>query len=151
LISRYTFLGLFKWLWLKIRGHRIVVCGNCKICGLCCRDLNLTNGDHWIRSKDEFKLLVEKKPEYSRFIHTGYTPGGIMVFSCECIGSDGLCGDYENRPDFCRTYPETDLYFMGGELPDHCGFSFKVMPSFDRILERESNRSANNPRNIDIE
>ncbi len=63
-----------------------------------------------------------------------------MKFRCEFISEEGFCADYDNRPDICRDYPESDLYFMGGELTAYCGFRFDIVPSFKRFLKREIKR-----------
>ena len=145
-ISRYTFVGFLKWLWLRATGRQVVVTGECLMCGRCCHLLNLSHSDKWIRSEREFRELVEEHPEYARFRHVGYTLSGIMTFECDYVSEDGLCGDYEDRPEFCRTYPEIELCFMGAGLPEHCGYQFEVSPSFQKLLKRsKANYKGNVP------
>ena len=139
-ITRFTFFGLLRWLRLRFTGKQVIVAGHCFQCGVCCTDLNLSRKSHWIRSKAEFDRLSEKMPEYRRFKHIGYSLTGLMKFHCDCLTKEGYCGDYEGRPDFCRDYPEPDLYFMGGDISPHCGYSFQIIPSFGRILNREMKR-----------
>ncbi len=133
----YTPLGLLRRLWLLATGRQSIVAGECLQCGNCCREINLSRKNHWIRSEADFRRLAAEHPEYGRFKHIGYTVTGLMKFQCEFITAEGFCGDYENRPDICRDYPERDLYFMGGELTDLCGYSFRIVPSFRRMLKRE--------------
>ncbi len=136
---RYTLTGFFKWLWLRVTGRQVVVAGECLQCGRCCSRLNLTWKDHWIRKEKDFEEMLAEYPEYERFEHIGNTPAGIMIFSCDRLTDDGLCGDNDNpdRPAFCGSYPDHDLCFMGGELLDHCGYRFETAPSFRKMLKKE--------------
>ena len=136
----YTLVGILRLLWLRATGRQVAVTGECLQCGRCCREINLYKKNRWIRSESEFTRLTAARTEFARFRHTGYTLTGLMKFACEHVNEAGLCGDYENRPDFCRSYPETCLYFMGGELKEHCGYRFEVAPSFGRMLRRELKR-----------
>ena len=139
-LLRFTPKGLMKWLRLKLTGREMVVGGSCLMCGRCCRRLNLSYGDRWIRSEKDFNSLVEDFPEYKRFHIVDETPAGLLVFECDMLTQEGLCGDHDGRPDICREYPEPDLPFTGGELLDHCGYSFKEVPSFKKHLEKARNR-----------
>jgi hypothetical protein len=132
--------GIFRWLRLAAARRRVFVSGECLTCGSCCGNLSLSRGSRWLRSEAEFKRLSKERPEYARFRIIGMSATGLLKFSCDCATNEGLCGDYENRPDFCRTYPDEDLYFMGGELPAHCGFRFETVPAFDKILKKELDR-----------
>jgi uncharacterized protein len=146
LIPRFTFHGMLRWLYLRATHKQVIVEGNCLQCGVCCRDLNLSRKSHWIRSKAEFSRLSAELPEeYERFRHIGYTLTGLMKFDCKHLSKEGYCSDYENRPALCRLYPEADLYFMGGDIQPFCGFSFKIVPSFGRMLKKEMKRSADDP------
>jgi uncharacterized protein len=137
-LRRYTFIGFIKWLWLGLRGRRVIAAGECLLCGRCCHRVNLTGeNDRWISSSREFKRQAARRPDYARFRLEGATITGLMTFCCECAREDGACGDYENRPDFCRVFPEPELFFMGAELLDGCGYRFEVVPSFKRMLERQ--------------
>ncbi|MFA6450179.1 MAG: YkgJ family cysteine cluster protein [bacterium] len=150
LIPRFTFFGLLRWLWLRASRKEVIVEGFCLQCGVCCRGLNLSRKSHWIRSKAEFARLAAELPEYKRFIHNGNTLTGLMKFDCNCLSKEGYCADYEGRPDFCRAYPEADLYFMGGEIPPYCGFKFAVVPSFGNMLRREMKRATDDPPNTPV-
>ncbi|HOC93430.1 MAG TPA: YkgJ family cysteine cluster protein [bacterium] len=141
-VSHYSFLGLARWLWLRLLGKEIIVSGECDMCGGCCRALNLSEKGRWVRTEEEFRGLVEKYPEYARFKHCGFTTLGLMTFECSMLGPDNLCADHDNRPELCRVYPETDLYFMCGALPRSCGYEYKAAPSFRRALRRASRKKS---------
>ncbi len=58
----------------------------------------------------EYVEMLEKETEDINSIHFYY---------CPKLGADGLCTDYENRPDICRTFPNNPLI----SLPEKCAFS----------------------------
>lgn len=122
--------------WLKLRGLEYAVAGKCEMCGRCCENLNLNIGSRWIRSEADFKRLIERHPEYSRFIKTGRTLSGVLKFRCSMLDEDGLCSDYENRPDFCGGFPAADLPLLGGVLNSHCGYRFEIAPSFRKMMKK---------------
>ncbi len=148
-VLRYTPAGLAKWLWHKARGREVVVAGQCDMCGRCCLHLNLSYGDRWIRKEKDFRAMLKDYPDYDRFELIGKTDGGLLIFKCSMITEDGKCGDHENRPDICREYPDPDLLYSGGELLDHCGYSFKVVPSFKRVMQAAQKTSRNGNGHIE--
>lgn len=142
ILFRYTLLGVIRWVRLTLARKRVYVAGEYLKCGRCCLNLNLSKGSTWLRTRKMFERLRAERPEYNRF-HIIKESGGtdLLWFRCDCATEEGLCGDYENRPDFCRTYPDEDLYYMGGELPAHCGFRFEIVPAFDKMLKKEFARA----------
>jgi len=144
-LVKFTPSGLLKWLKLKITGRELIVAGECRMCGRCCRHLNLSYKDRWIRKESDFDQLVEKYPEYDRFHITGKTPAGLLIFRCDRVTDEGRCGDHAGRPDICRDYPEPDLPFSGGELLDHCGYYFKAVPSFKKQLDKAHKSPVGDP------
>lgn len=135
-VLKYTPSGFLKWLLHTLTGREVAVGGRCLMCGRCCKHLNLSYGDHWVRKEKDFLAMLKDYPEYDRFELIGETDSGLLIFQCNVLGEDGRCGDHENRPDICREYPDPDLYYTGGELLEHCGYCFKVVPSFKRVFEK---------------
>lgn len=84
-----------------------------------------------------FEKLKRAHPEYERFVCVDRSPTGILIFNCGCLDENNLCGDYDNRPAFCRLYPSKKLYFMGGEFMKGCGYRFEVVPRFSRMLKKK--------------
>jgi uncharacterized protein len=137
-LLRFTPSGIMKWLAVAAHGKQMAISGECLMCGNCCRRICLTGGNFWIRSEKEYRKCLKKYPEYEWFRPLGRSWPGVLVFECTKLGEDGLCGDYENRPGFCREYPHTDIFFMGAELPEKCGYKFVVVPDFKKMLHHES-------------
>lgn len=87
---------------------------NCRSKGNCCKSfgLNLTiNKDiSWgkeLKTKLKVNNLEFLIPKRAPYYDTEYALA--FQFDCTKLGKDGLCTDYENRPDFCKRYiPKQD-------------------------------------------
>lgn len=137
LLSSYSFLGLIRYLRMKCMGKEVLVIGSCLSCGRCCRKINLEGRGGWLRSNDDFLAVLKDYPEYERFTLTGRDQQGFLQFSCTWLTEDGLCRDHENRLPLCESFPDKNLYFCGGALPDKCGFSIREVRPFSKYLEEE--------------
>ncbi|SHO50189.1 hypothetical protein SAMN02745220_03301 [Desulfopila aestuarii DSM 18488] len=137
-LKRYSILGWFRAIRLKCSGKKVVVTGSCNLCGRCCRRVSLEAGGRWLRSEAEFNRLLTIYPEYRRFSLTGRDSQGFLLFTCSWYDEpSGVCRDHENRLEICRSYPDIDLYFTGGEIHGGCGYQFSEVVPFEKILKRE--------------
>lgn len=137
LVRDFTITGLLHYCWLKLSRKELLVVGSCLCCGNCCRALNLEGPSGWLRSKKTFKKLLTRNPEFKRFEITGHDGSGYLLFRCNRLDDNGLCGDYENRPSVCLDFPHKDLLFCGGTLPTGCGYGFVEITSFNKILKKK--------------
>lgn len=133
----FSLVGIFKYLWLKVRGKSILVTGSCRGCGACCRSICLEGSDGWLRSRKAFAEIVKKNPEYKRFEVIGKDQQGFLLFSCTWCTPQGTCLNYENRLPLCCNFPESSLVFAGGQLPVNCGYTFTEVVPFEKILRQE--------------
>lgn len=136
----YSLRGLCHYLWLKVRGKTVMVTGTCHGCGRCCREISLEGAEGWLRSEQSFQRIVEKYPEYDRFVIIGKDSQGFLLFSCTWCSAEGTCSDYENRLPLCRNYPESSLLFVGGRLLTGCGYGFAEVVPFAKIFRQEMKR-----------
>ncbi len=134
---KYSLLGWIRFFHLKLRRKKVVIEGNCLMCGRCCRRICLEANGRWLRKEKEFYRVVEKHPEYSRFTVVGRDSQGFLLFSCSWFTTAGICKDHENRLPICRNFPDTNLYFTGGEVPVKCGYLFREITSFATVLKKE--------------
>lgn len=89
----------------------------CKKCGQCCRGFRIPGfrSEDWLQVKALYPFLRKR--------YTA-TPWGIqVVWDCTRLVSDGngcmICSDYNNRPQFCKAFPETN---KKQPTPEGCGF-----------------------------
>jgi len=147
-LKRYSLLGWFRFLRMKLSGKVVMVNGGCNLCGRCCRRLSLEAGGRWLRSEEEFKRLVKLFPDYDRFVVAGRDNQGFLLFTCSWYDDvTGVCRDHEKRLEICRNYPDVDLYFTGGEIHEGCGYRFSEVVPFKEILNQEMETQHDNRRN----
>lgn len=93
------------------------LCETCRAPGACCSGfgLNITfKADGWME-----QAAIDMAERGLPFVPIApiFGDGGMRLpeghvpvrFRCTLLGSDGRCGDYENRPDLCRHYePASD-------------------------------------------
>lgn len=137
----FTIVGFLNFTILKLTNREILIGGSCQCCGACCRSLCLDDGKGWIRKEKDFKVVVEDNPAYSCFQIIGKDNSGYLLFRCTSLLDNGKCGRYENRFQFCKDFPDRNLPFCGGELPKGCGYVFRSVVPFSKILDKEIDKS----------
>lgn len=106
--------------------------GYCCKCGDCCRYILCVEP----YTELGFKLMKLFNPSYRRFKIIGRDKYDNLVLACSLIREDGLCPDYENRPDICRNYPNPDKIYSGGTLYKRCTYRLVPEKSFAEHLDR---------------
>ena len=115
--------------------------GECLQCGKCCQNIILFHRGRTIKTIGQFEKLVKKNPFYEHFnLIYKDKKNGYLYFSCDKLGSDGKCTDHENRPEICRKYPRSKIFFYGGNLLQGCGYYIKPEKTFSKILKKELKR-----------
>ena len=88
------------------------LCENCGDPGRCCKDIKLTRKAFGGITKLECLVILAtiEHPD-PHMLNTGlpFLPEYVgedeqWRFSCPRLREDGRCGDYENRPNLCRTF-----------------------------------------------
>lgn len=137
-LRHYSLQGWLRYLRLKLLGKELVVEGHCVLCGRCCRRISLEAGGQWLRNRKKFEQMLNEYPEHERFRIIGRDQQGFLLFSCDWFDEQtGVCSDHANRLDLCRSYPDPELYFTGGELNKECGYRFSEIVPFKRFLDKE--------------
>lgn len=112
-------------------------CFSCGCCGSCCKLASseysyeqlkerAKNGDKFSQdfvsifipytSKEEPRKLF---PEYIELLEQTFVSEELYFYHCPKIGENGLCTDYENRPDICRIFPSDPLVVF----PTKCSYN----------------------------
>lgn len=129
-------IDLKKFLYTKILRKKYYRKGNCLGCGKCCKKIYVQTSKHVIQDEKEFEKL--------KCLHRFYTYLTIvdkdetgLVFSCSNLDEEtNLCKNHKNRPGICRRYPQEELFRMGGELSEGCGFKMVPIVSFSEVLDK---------------
>lgn len=120
-----------------VEGKYYTRTGSCNGCGQCCQNIALIHDGQVISRLSEFDALKEKFPEYAAF-RVSKTDGEGLLFKCSHLQEDNSCGIYDNRPGFCRNYPDETGLILGGKLPSECSYQFKLKQTFDEVLKKNS-------------
>ena len=111
--------------------------GNCLGCGKCCKKIYVQTSKHVIQDEKEFEKL--------KFLHRFYTYLTVvdkdetgLIFSCSNLDEETkLCKIHKNRPGICRRYPQEELFNMGGELSEDCGYKMVPIITFSEVLDKK--------------
>jgi len=132
---------LKKFIHTKILRRKYYRSGNCLGCGKCCKKIYVKTSNHVIQEAKEFEKLKYLHPFYSHLSVVDKDETGL-VFSCSNLDEKtNLCKIHKNRSGICRRYPQEEIFMMGGELSEECGY--KMLPIvpfsevFDKIVKRE--------------
>ena len=137
MLPSYPVNRLFRYLKYKLLGRELIISGGCRQCGNCCRKINLCVDHAWISSPRKFKKLVKEDPDYERFRIVGRNRHGPLDFECTWLREDNTCGDYENRLDFCREFPNKEIFIKNGTLPEGCSYKAQEGVPFGKVLDKE--------------
>lgn len=129
-----NFFYILKLNVLSFFGKKYIREGQCNGCGHCCKNISVKHGKNIIKDLKQFEILQRKMPLYRMFKVLEVAEDSV-IFQCIYLDEDtGKCLDYENRPPICRNYPHEVLFKIGGHLSETCGFSFRPIKSFEKIL-----------------
>lgn len=133
------FKNLKKFFYLKILRRKYYRVGSCARCGKCCKKIYVKTHNHVIKDEKDFKRL--------QYLHIFYTYLTVvdkdeigLVFRCSNYDEEnGLCKIHKKRPGICRRYPQEELFLMGGELSENCGYKFIPIETFSEVFEKVKN------------
>ena len=98
---------------------------DCPRIGHCCKVFYL----HGPEDKDVLERFIDEETPFRR-LHT-FEDRPQCVCSCDNLGPDGLCRDYENRPDLCRKFePGTDALCILSCGPPTPWSLLQLLPEF---------------------
>lgn len=128
-----------KFIYSKILGRKYYREGNCLGCGRCCKKIYVKTHRHVIQDEKDFEKLklLHKFYTYLTVIDKDETG---LVFACSNLDEEtNLCKIHKSRPGICRRYPQEELFTMGGEITEGCGYKMVPIITFAEILKKKLN------------
>lgn len=130
-----------KFLSLKILGKKYIRTGKCKACGKCCQGIHVRHSKHLIQDEEEFERLKEQHYFYN-FLEIVEKNELGLIFACTKVHPEtGKCTVYSQRARICKVYPQEELFMMGGEISEDCGFSFVPIQSFEEVFQKVNKKN----------
>lgn len=134
---------LLKFIHSKILGRKYMRRGKCKSCGKCCTGIHIRHAKNFIKDEEEFEKL-KKLHYFYNFLEIVEKNELGLVFACTKLDREtGKCTVYNQRAVLCRTYPQEDIFMLGGIISEECGFYFEPIHSFEEVFEKVSKKSKN--------
>lgn len=126
---------LKRFFYTKILRKKYYRKGRCLGCGKCCNKIYVQTHKHVIQDEKEFEKLKLMHRFYTYLTVVDKDKTGL-VFSCENLDKEtNLCKIHDKRPGICRRYPQEELFMMGGEIPEDCGYKLVPIIPFAEILD----------------
>ena len=125
-----------KFVALKFLGKKYLRTGKCNACGKCCHGIHVRHSKHLIKDEEEFEKLKEQHFFYNYLEIVEKNELGL-IFACTKVHPEtGKCTVYNKRARICKVYPQEELFMMGGEIGEDCGFSFVPIQSFEEVFKK---------------
>lgn len=117
--------------------------GECLRCGLCCQKIYVRH-KNIIQTEKEFNRLKLLHPFYTYLEIVDKDELGL-VFNCTKFDKEKhICTIHKERCGICRRYPSEQIYKMGGELAENCGYKFTPIETFDEVFNNIKKKKKNN-------
>ncbi len=127
---------LKKFFYTKILRRKYYRTGSCKCCGKCCKKIYVKHAKGVIKEEKEFKKLQLLHPFYTYLEIIDKDETGL-VFKCKNLDDEThKCKIHKSRPGICRRYPQEELFKMGGELAEDCGYKLEPIIPFKEVFEK---------------
>ena len=126
---------LKKFFYTKILKRKYYRVGQCLGCGKCCKQIYVKTHNHIIQDEKEFEKLKYKHIFYTYLTVIDKDELGL-VFSCSNLDEKtNLCKIHKKRPGICRRYPQEEIFAMGGQLSEDCGFKLVPIVPFSEVFD----------------
>lgn len=130
---------LRKWFYLYILHKKYYRTGSCNACGRCCQKIYVKHTSV-IQTEAEFERLKKMHQFYTYLKVIGKDETGL-VFECTNLDkATHKCKIHKKRPGICRRYPQEELFGMGGNLAEHCGYKLLPVESFEDVFTKVQKR-----------
>ena len=128
--------NLKKFVWSKILRKKYYRTGKCNCCGSCCKKIYVQSAKGVIKEEKEFERLKLLHRFYTYLKVIGKDETGLIFECCQLDEETKMCKIHDERPGICRRYPQEEMFVMGGDICDDCGYKFEPVVPFDEVLQK---------------
>ena len=128
--------SLRRFYYLNILGRKYFRSGKCNRCGRCCEKIYVKHGKKILKDEDNFKKLQNLHAFYTDLEVVGKDDTGL-IFRCKQLDpKTRLCKNHKKRDRICRDYPQEEIFTMGADLSENCGYKFTPIIPFSEVLDK---------------
>lgn len=129
-------ISIDNWIASRVFNRKYIRSGKCKGCGRCCQSIYVRHSSNIIKTQEEFDNLRINHYFYSYLKVIDKNETGL-VFECTKLDPETKkCTIHKNRPLLCRQYPVEEVFMMGGEISENCGYKFTPIKSFEEVFKK---------------
>ena len=134
-------LKKFKdWFFYNILRKKYYRSGHCLGCGRCCEKIYVKHGKSVLTDASHFFKLKSMHNFYNDLELLGKDENGL-IFACKNLDKESRkCKIHPFRSKICRSYPQEEIFMMGGDMARTCGYKFTPIYTFEEILRRQKKR-----------
>lgn len=127
---------LKRFYYLYILKRKYYRSGKCNCCGRCCEKIYVKHGKNILKDEETFNKLKNLHYFYNDLEVVGKDETGL-IFRCNNLDPiTKLCKNHKKRDRICRDYPQEEIFMMGANLSDGCGYKFTPIIPFSEVLEK---------------
>ena len=134
--------SLTRFIMFRFRKPEFIRQGSCANTGQCCRNLGILYPKFWDHIPGLVSFLKWWHGMRYNFLYLGTRENGenkegMLVYECQYLTKENLCGIHRYKPKLCRDFPSTTLWGYP-KLHKGCGYYFQHRDgtkTFDRILD----------------
>lgn len=134
-------LKLLKFIYSTILGRKYLRKGKCKACGKCCTEIYIRHAKNFIKDEEEFERLKQLHYFYNYLEIVDKNDLGLIFACTKLDGETGKCTAYSSRAVICRTYPQEDIFMLGGYISEECGFYFEPINTFEEVFNKVTKKN----------
>lgn len=127
---------LKRFYYLYILKRKYYRSGKCNCCGRCCEKIYVKHGKNILKDEEVFNKLKPLHYFYNDLEVIGKDETGL-VFRCNNLDPvTRLCKNHKHRDRICRDYPQEEIFMMGADLSEGCGYKFTPIVPFSEVFEK---------------
>ena len=127
---------LKRFYYLYILKRKYYRSGKCNCCGRCCEKIYVKHGKNILNDEEVFKKLQNMHSFYENLEVVGKDDTGL-IFRCNHLDPQTrLCKNHKNRDRICRDYPQEEIFMMGADLSENCGYKFTPIVPFAEVFDK---------------
>ncbi len=130
---------LKRFYYLYVLKRKYYRSGKCNCCGRCCEKIYVKHGKSILDNEDMFNKLNNLHNFYANLEVVGKDETGLIFRCLNLDEKTRMCKIHKNRDRICRDYPQEEIFMMGADLSENCGYKFTPIVPFSEVFKKVMN------------